>query len=352
MSTPLEVVVIGAGQAGLAIGWHLARAAASFAILDGAPEVGHSWRTRWDSLRLFTPARYDALPGMPFPGDPDHHPDKDEVADYLRDYADAFELPVRVGMPVSRLSREGDRFVVATPVETFEAAQVVVATGAFQVPAVPAVAAGLAADVVQLHSSEYRNPAQLPDGPALVVGGGNSGLQIASEVAATRPVALAVGRKAQMLPQTVLGKDVFWWLTKTGLLTRSADSGLARRMRARGELVIGTRLADLQARGVDFCGRVTSTAGSRVSTADGREFAAASAVWATGFRSDWSWVDVPGVVMDGEVVHQRGVTPVPGLAFLGLPWQHSRGSALLGFVQDDAEFIAKHLRSRAPATVA
>jgi putative flavoprotein involved in K+ transport len=345
MSTPLDVVVIGAGQAGLAIGWHLKQMGASYAILDGAADLGHSWRSRWDSLRLFTPARYNGLPGMPFPGDPDHHPDKDEAADYLRDYAVAFDLPVRVGMPVSRLSRVGERFVVETPAEAFEATQVVVATGAFQVPFVPTLAAGLAADVVQLHSSEYRNPSQLPDGPALVVGGGNSGLQIARELAATRPVTVAMGDKAQMLPQTVLGKDVFWWLTKTGLISRSADSRLARRMRARGELVIGTRLADLRMIGVDFCGRVTAAAGRLVGTADGRELSPASVVWATGFRSDWSWVDVPGVMHDGQVVHKRGVTPVPGLFFLGLPWQHSRGSALLGFVQDDAAFLAGHVRA-------
>lgn len=352
MSTPLDVVVVGAGQAGLATGWHLRRMGARFAILERAPEVGHSWRTRWDSLRLFTPARYNGLPGLPFPGDPDHYPGKDEVADYLRGYASEFDLPVRTGMPASRLARAGDRFVVETPAETLEAAQVVVATGPFQVPSVPALSADLSGDVVQLHSSEYRNDSQLPDGPVLVVGGGNSGLQIALELAATRPVTLAMGEKVPMLPQTVLGKDVFWWLTRAGLITRSADSRLGRRMRAKGELVIGTRVADLAARGVDLCGRVTSAAGRHVGTADGRELTPSSVVWATGFRSDWSWVDVPGAVVDGQVSHARGVTPVPGLCFLGLPWQHSRGSALLGFVGDDAEFVAEHLRSRNRVTVA
>ena len=352
MSTPLDVVVIGAGQAGLAMGWHLKRMGASFAILDGAPEVGHSWRIRWDSLRLFTPARYDGLPGLPFPGDPDHHPGKTEDADYLRDYAAAFDLPVSTGMPVGRLARVGDRFVVETPAETFEAAQVVVATGAFQVPFVPALAADLSGDLVQLHSSEYRNASQLSDGPVLVVGGGNSGLQIALELAATRPVTVAMGDKAQMLPQRVLGKDVFWWLTAASLVTRPADSRLGRRMRARGELVIGTRLDDLRSQGVELCGRVASASGAVIGTADGRELTPASVVWATGFRSDWWWVDLPGAVADGQVVHQRGLTPVPGLCFLGLPWQHSRGSALLGFVNDDAEFIAENLRSHARATVA
>jgi len=229
---------------------------------------------------------------------------------------------------------------------------VVRVTGAFQVPFVPALAADLSGDLVQLHSSEYRNASQLSDGPVLVVGGGNSGLQIALELAATRPVTVAMGDKAQMLPQRVLGKDVFWWLTAAGLVTRPADSRLGRRMRARGELVIGTRLDDLRSQGVELCGRVTSASGAVIGTADGRELTPASVVWATGFRSDWSWVDLPGAVADGQVVHQRGLTPVPGLCFLGLPWQHSRGSALLGFVNDDAEFIAENLRSHARATVA
>ena len=352
MSTVLDVVVVGAGQAGLAIGWHLQRMGAAFAILDGAPEVGHSWRTRWDSLRLFTPARYDALPGMPFPGDPHHHPTKDEVADYLRDYAATFGLPVRLGVPVTRLARVGDRFVVETPTEVFEAAQVVVATGPFQVPSVPWLASGLDGDVVQLHSSGYRNPDQLPDGPVLVVGSGNSGLQIATELAETRPVTLAMGDPTPMLPQRVLGRDIFWWLTKTGLATRSADSRLGGRMRARGEVVIGTRMAEVSERGVEVHGRVTGVAGRSLRTADGHDLEPDSVVWATGFRSDWSWVDIAGVVVDGQVVHERGVTPVPGLAFLGLSWQHSRGSALLGFVQHDAEFLASQLASRLRATVA
>lgn len=344
MSTVVDVLVIGAGQSGLAMGWHLKRSAASFAILDASPQVGHSWSNRWDSLRLFTPARYDGLPGMPFPGDPDHHPGKDEVAQYLRDYATAFELPIRLGTAARRLSREGDRFVVETPEQTFEASQVVVATGAFQDPAVPRLATAISDDVVQMHSSEYRNPAGLPDGQVMVVGSGNSGLQIAGEVAVTRPVTLALGEKAQMLPQTVLGRDIFWWLTKTCLITKPADSRLARRMRARGELVIGTRIADLAMNGVDLAQRVTAASGNLVRTADGREFAPAAIIWATGYRPDWSWIDLANVVTQGAgIKHDRGVTSVPGLYFLGLPWQHSRGSALLGFVQEDAQFIAARM---------
>jgi putative flavoprotein involved in K+ transport len=193
---------------------------------------------------------------------------------------------------------------------------------------------------------DYRNPAQLPDGMVLVVGAGNSGLQIALELAATRPVLVAAGSQAQTLPQSFLGRDIFWWLTKTGLLTKAGNSRLGRRLRSRGELVIGTQLGDLGKRGVEFCGRVTTAGGDMVGTADGRSVRPRTVIWATGFRSDWSWIDVEGLdFAAGLPSHQRGVTPVPGLYFLGLPWQHSRGSGLLGFVKHDAEFLAARIRS-------
>ena len=343
MTESLDVVVIGGGQAGLAIGWHLRRLGASFAILDGAPQVGDSWRNRWDSLRLFTSARYNSLPGTPFPGDPDHYPTKDEVAGYLGAYAVEHGLPVRVGMPVRRLGQLPDGFSVETTTGTVDASQVVVATGAFQTPFVPAMGANLGARVTQLHSAGYRNPAQVPDGPVLVVGAGNSGLQIAAELAATHQVTVAVGAPPRTLPQRLLGKDIFWWLASAGLVTGSADSPIARRVRARGELVIGTRVADLRRHGVQFSGRVTGAAGRRLTGADGRTHTPATVVWATGFRSNWSWLDAPVLAESGDVVHQRGVTNVPGMYFLGLPWQHSRGSALLGFVQHDAACIAIHI---------
>lgn len=344
---PFDVVVIGAGQAGLALGWYLQRLGASFAILDGAPEVGHSWRTRWDSLRLFTPARYDSLPGTPFPGDPDHHPTKDEVADFLREYAEHHRLPVRLGMPVSRLERAAGAFIVTTPQGTMEATQVVIATGAFHAPALPDLATALDPRVRQLHSSTYRSPRDVPDGPVMVVGASNSGLQIAQELAATHPVTVAVGTPPRTLPQHLLRRDIFWWLDRAGMITRRSDSLLVRRLRTRGELVIGTRVADLRSDGVDFAGRVTAVTGQQVTTVDGRTHTPATVIWATGFRPDWSWLHVPVLTERGELDHTRGVSKVPGLYFLGLPWQHSRGSSLLGWVQHDAAHIAAHLTARA-----
>jgi putative flavoprotein involved in K+ transport len=189
----LDVVVVGGSQAGLAIAWHLARHGRRFVVLEAAPELGHSWRSRWDSLKLFTPAQYDALPGMAFPAPADTYPTKDPVADYLQTYAAAFDLPVRLNAKVTELRRLDDgSFELRAGEETYRARQVVVATGPFHVPFVPPQAHGLDPSVTQLHSADYRNPQALPDGAVLVVGGGNSGFQIAEELAATRTVDLSI----------------------------------------------------------------------------------------------------------------------------------------------------------------
>ncbi|MBM7806018.1 putative flavoprotein involved in K+ transport [Geodermatophilus bullaregiensis] len=347
-----DVLVIGAGQAGLALGHSLARSDVDFLLLDAGPEVGHSWRDRWDSLRLFSPAQYDSLPGMPFPAPADTHPSKDDVADYLAAYAARFELPIRLSSPVSRLYREPDgSFAAMTPDGTVRAHQVVVATGPFQTPHVPAVAAQLDPTVTHLHSAGYRNPTQVPgDGRALVVGAANSGLQIAAELAATQPVTVAVGSMPLQLPQRIAGRDLFTWLTRSGFFTVPTDSRIARRLRARGDLVIGSRCSRLRRTGVEFRPRLTGFAGRRAVFADGSSREVDAVVWATGYRSDHSWLDVPGVVIDGQVRHTAGVTEVPGLHFLGLSWQTCRGSALLGFVGADAATLSHRIATDARET--
>ncbi|SDC06353.1 putative flavoprotein involved in K+ transport [Geodermatophilus telluris] len=349
---PLDVLVVGAGQAGLALGHHLARRGADFLLVDGAPEIGASWRRRWDSLRLFSPARYDSLPGLPFPAPADTHPGKDDVADYLAGYAAHFALPVRLDSPVSRLQREPDgTFTATTPTATLRAQQVVVATGPFQTPHVPVLADQLDPDVPQLHSADYRNPAGLPGaGRVLVVGGANSGLQIAAELAATRPVTLAVGTRPAELPQRIAGRDLFTWLDAAGFFTVPAHTRLGRRLRARGDLVIGTRTRDLRRRGVDLRPRLTGVTGRTARFANGTTVDVDAVVWATGYRSDHSWLDVPGVVVDGQVRHDAGVTAVPGLHVLGLPWQTCRGSALLGFVGADAAALDDRMANDRTAT--
>jgi putative flavoprotein involved in K+ transport len=287
---------------------------------------------------------------MEFPAPADTYPTKDQVADYLAAYAARFELPILLGTAVTRLEQRADRLAVHTGQGTLKARQVVVATGPFQNPAIPTIAGGLDPNVGQLHSAEYRNPGQLRPGPVVVVGAGNSGLQIADELTDDHDVTLAVGAQSLELPQRILGRDLFWWLTKFGVITKTADSRLAKRMRTRGDLTIGSSTKALRRRGVTICPRAVSTSAEGITFADGTLVQPASVIWATGFRSDYSWVEVPGVITeDGQVIHRRGLTEVPGLYFLGLPWQHTRGSALLGFVKHDAAWLADLVCRHTPA---
>lgn len=339
-----DVVVVGAGQAGLAIGYGLARAGRRFLIVDGADSIGAAWLKRWDSLVLFTPRRFDSLPGLAFAGDPDGYPTRDEVIAYLEQYAATFELPIAVKSRVRSLHADAGRFVVTLGDRQIEADQIVVATGPFQVPRVPGLANALAPNVFQIHSARYRRPGDVPGRTVLVVGGGNSGFQIAKELAATHSVHLSVGSRQTSLPQTILGRDIFWWLTKTRLLNTTVESRLGRWMRDRDTLV-GSSASQLKRHGVQIRPRTIGISGSAVRFADNSELEVDAVVWATGYRPDYSWIKLPIADLNGQVRHRRGVTDVPGLYFLGLPWQHTRGSALLGWVKDDAEFIAGQIEA-------
>ncbi len=348
----VDVAVIGAGQAGLAIGHFLARQGRRFVILEAADAVGAGWRNRWDSLVLFTPRRYDALPGLRFPGDPDGYPTRDEVIAYLEQYRAAFDLPIEFNSAVRSLTTADDTFRVELDDRQVVADQVVVATGPFHEPRIPEVAAQLAPEVFQLHSSSYRRPGDVPEGRVLVVGGGNSGFQIAKELSASHAVELAVGSRQTPLPQRVLGRDLFWWLMKLGVLTKTVDSRIGRRARDRDTL-IGSSPRELKRRHrVTLRPRAVRASGRTVMFADGAEQEFNAVIWATGYRPDHSWIRIPELHSDGGLRHRRGVTDVPGLYFLGLSWQHTRGSALLGWVKDDAEFIATKIHAAAPAHAA
>lgn len=339
-----DVAVIGAGQAGLAIGHHLAEQGRKFVIVEAADSVGSAWRSRWDSLLLFTPRRYDALPGLAFPGDPDGYPTRDEVVAYLDEYAGHFQLPIELSSPVRSLSKDGDAFVLEAGEKRILADQVVVATGPFQAPNIPALAEALTDDVLQMHSVGYRRPADVPEGRVLVVGGGNTGFQIAKELAASREVHLAIGSRQTPLPQRLLGRDLFWWLTTLGLLSKTVESRLGRRASTRDTL-IGSSPRDAERHGVQIRPRVVRAEGRTIGFADGSELDVDAVIWATGYRLDHSWIELPVAGDDGRPRHRRGVTEVPGLYLLGLSWQHTRGSALIGFVADDAAFIAGQLDS-------
>jgi FtsP/CotA-like multicopper oxidase with cupredoxin domain/cation diffusion facilitator CzcD-associated flavoprotein CzcO len=336
----LDVVVIGAGQAGLAIGYFLAQQGKRFVILEAADSIGSAWRSRWDSLVLFTSRQFDSLPGLPFPGVLDGYPTRDEVIDYFELYARTFELPVELNSAVRSLAADGDGLVLKLDDRTIKAAQVIVATGSFQLASIPKFSSELASTVTQIHSTAYQNAGSVPTGTVLVVGGGNTGFQIARELSATRQVYLSVGSTQKPWPQRVLGRDLFWWLTKLGMFKVTAGSKLGQVLRAR-ETLVGMNPRELKRRfGVGLKPRATGAAGGAIKFTDGSELGVDAVIWATGYRPDYSWIKLPVTDERGKIRHLRGVTEIPGLYFLGLPWQHTRGSALLGFVKEDAEYIA------------
>ena len=335
-----EVVVVGGGQAGLAIGYFLKQQGRDFTILEAASVSAAAWRERWDSLKLFTPVRYDSLPGLAFPGDPDSYPGRDDVVTYLTDYARTFELPVELNSPVRAVRRADEGYVVELDDRTITAEQVVIATGPFQVPRVPPISRPLTADVVQFHSTAYRRPDQVPAGPVLVAGGGNTGFQIADELSRTREVHLSIGSRQTPLPQRIAGRDLFRYLDAIGLMRVTVDSRLGQRLRYRETLIGSSPRAARDRHGIRMRGRTVDAQGAEVVFDDGSRLAPATVIWATGFAIDHSFVHVPVFDDAARLMHRRGVTAAPGLYFLGLTWQHTRGSALLGWVKDDAECIA------------
>lgn len=347
MVRKLDAVVVGGGQAGLAMGRELAARGLRFVVFEASPSVGSAWRSRWDSLRLFTPARFSGLPGLPFPGEPDHTPGKDSVAAYLDSYARAFQLPLALDEPVRRVRSLDPRMLeVTTDYARYLTRNVVVATGPFQHAWTPPLAALLPKNVHQVHSSDYRTPEALPDGPVLVVGGGNSGVQIADELGRTRPTTLSVGTPLSRLPERILGRSVFEWLDRTGAMSVPVTSRLGRRA-SRRDVLIGLGPDTLRRRGVRVVGRANRVSGHAVATEDGTSVpGVATVVWATGYRPHHPWLMAPVLNPNGRVDHLRGVTKVPGLYFLGLSWQHTRGSALLGWVGRDAAHLGGQIAMR------
>lgn len=350
----VDTVVIGGGQAGLALGRELARQGREFVILDAGHRVGDAWRLRWDSLQLFTPAKFDGLPGMPFPGDRLAFPGKDDVASYLEDYASRFGLPVRTGVRVDRVRREGDRFVASAGERRWESWNVVVATGGCQAPKVPNFADQLGDHIVQLHSSDYRNPSQLPPGPVLVVGMGNSGAEIARDLAATHPTSIA-GTPTGELPVRLNRATARFVLPVirflgTRVLTQGNPLGRAAAAAFRGAPLIRTKVADLVDAGVQRVPRVVAARAGQPVLADGTTREVSSVIWCTGYRDDFGWIDLPAFDEHGEPRHRRGVADsVPGLYFLGLEFLYAVTSATIPGVGRDARYLARRMRAVSPA---
>jgi putative flavoprotein involved in K+ transport len=349
----LPVLIVGAGQAGLATAYHLKAKGISFRIIEAGARIGDQWRRRYRSLTLFTPRRFSALPGTAFPGDADSYAGREEFADYLDNYARRNALPVTLSTSVRQLSLAPDgRFEAAlSNGERLSAGNVVLATGGFQLPIVPRISKGFDAAVLQLTADTYREPAQIPAGAVLVVGDGASGRDIAAELAMSHNVLLAVGKPRKLLPERILGKDIWWWLSLLGLMGVTAESMLGRLMRRADPFPDRDRsLASLRAKGVKTVGRLTDAGGATARFSDGSATEVATVVWAVGYRDDSAWVDVPGAVeASGQFAHRAGVSPVRGLFLVGRPWQRNRASGLMMGVGADAEVIANEIDRRLAA---
>ena len=354
-----ETIVIGGGQAGLAMGYHLAKSGRSFMILDAEERIGDAWRKRWDSLLLFTPARWVGLPGGHFPGSGSSFPTKDAMADYLEAYAQRFALPVRSGVHVDRLFKEGDRYVIAAGERRFEADNVVVATGANRIPKMPAFADELDPSIVQMHSSGYHRLSQLQEGGVLVVGTGNSGADISMEVVREHPTWLS-GKDPGAVPfriETAVARHVLIRIVRfAGQHVLTLRTPLGRKLRARfatkggGVPLVRVKPKDIVAAGIERVPKVESVGDGLPVLEDGRVMDVSNVIWCTGFRLDYSWIDLPIAGASGFVQQERGVvTSQPGLYFIGLPFQFAVTSDTLIGVGRDAAFVAKHVAARAQA---
>jgi putative flavoprotein involved in K+ transport len=348
----LDTIIIGGGQAGLALGRHLKEQQRNFVILDANPRTGDAWRQRWDSLRVFTPAKYDGLPGEPFPADPLSFPTKDEMAAYLEGYAARNSLPMLHGTRVERLWKEGNLFIAAANGSRWVARNAVVASGAEQVPKVPGFARQLAPSTVQFHSSAYRNPSQLQEGPVLVVGLGNSGAEIALEVSRTHPTFVA-GKPGGQIPVKHGRTAARYFLPLVrflGLHVLTLDSPVGRKaapsFKAHAAPLIRTKTKDLAAAGVQLMPRVAAVQDGKPVLSDGTALSVANVIWCTGFRPDFSWID-PDLLDAGSMPRQhRGVAlDIPGLFFLGQEFQYAAASATLPGTSRDA----RHLAGKIPA---
>ena len=349
-----QTLVIGGGQAGLSVGYHLAQRGLPFLILDASRQIGDAWRNRWDSLRLFTPARYVGLPGLPFPARGDSFPNKQQMADYLEAYARHFRLPVRTGVRVDRLALNGHGFAVTAGALRFEAEQVVVAMANYQSPRVPAFAGDLDPAIVQLHSSDYRNPRQLQKGGVLVVGAGNSGADIALEVARTHPTCMS-GKESGHIPFRIESAFARFFLVRlvrfVGHHVLTVNTPIGRKVRPKmvrqAAPLVRVKPKDLIAAGIDRVPRVVGVHNGRPLLENDCVLDISNVIWCTGYHPGFSWIDLPVFGEKGEPIHDRGFVPqAPGLYFVGLHYLYSMTSATLMGVARDAERVVRDIASR------
>ncbi|SFU72534.1 putative flavoprotein involved in K+ transport [Pustulibacterium marinum] len=341
-----DFVIIGGAQAGLAMAYHLKKLQKEFIILDGEQEIGASWLNRWDSLKLFTPTEYNHLPGLPFEAPKGHYPSKYEVANYFKTYVETFEFPIQLNTLVTAVHKEDNHFVITFADGQILANQVIVATGPFHTPYTPPCHKKIAKDVLQMHSNYYKGLHQLQSGDALVVGGGDSGYQILKELSegGSRTVYFSGDTTVKSLPQQLLGKTLWWWFTKLGLLSVSKYSWLGKKISKTVQPVIGTDVKEILSReNVIAVGRTKDASGNELIFEKNKIHTIKNIVWATGYRPDFNWIEGLELDTDQYPKNYRGVSNLKGLYFIGLPWMYTRASATLGGVAKDAKYLADYI---------
>jgi putative flavoprotein involved in K+ transport len=341
----IDTIVIGGGQAGLAAGYHLKEKRIDFLILDSQKRVGDTWRNRYDSLTLFTPVAYNHLPGLALPGNANHFPTKSEVADYLENYAAYFKMPIHMNICVTSIEKQDEDFYLKTDQETYVCKKVIIATGVFQKPKIPGFSSLLGGEIHQIHASEYKNEKQIATGSVLVVGGGNSGAQIAKELSKSHQVYWSVSKKPQLIPLTVLSKSVFWWLDKLKLLHVEQNTTRGKWMKRHFNPILVTEMKKMiKDKKIIIKSEAIIASAVSVLFSDGSDLTPKTIIWATGYQRDFTWLQIPDVFTENKKIrHLKGVTEVRGLYFLGMPWQSNRTSSLLGGVGVDAAYIVEKI---------
>lgn len=340
-----DFIIIGAGQAGLSMAYYLKKQNQDFLIVDANSEAGEPWLKRWDSLKLFTPSEFNNLPGFPFPHKKGHYASKYEVADYLKAFVSKFDIPIAFNQKIVNLKKEGDHFTIKSKDETFKAKNVVVSTGPFHTPFTPPCHQNIAKDIVQIHSEHYKSPKQLQDGDALVVGAGDSGVQILEEISKTnRSVYFSGTTNIATLPQEFLGKTLWWWFKKIGFLNASKHSWVGKRIINGRQPVIGTDVKKLFKKPNIHCvGRTLDATNKEIVFEKETISSIRNIVWATGFKPNFNWIEGEQLDTNSYPKNYRGVSQIKGLYYLGLPWLHTRGSATLGGVKKDAEYLSNYI---------
>tara|TARA_Y100001963_G_C6772731_1_gene445753 strand:+ start:1168 stop:2202 length:1035 start_codon:yes stop_codon:yes gene_type:complete len=341
-----DFIIIGAAQAGLSMAYHLKKNQKDFLIIDKEDEIGASWLNRWNSLKLFTPTEFNHLAGMPFPAPKGHYPDKYEVADYFKAYVDKFDFPLQLNTLAERIEKEDNHFIVKTNKGDLKCKEVIVATGPFHIPYTPKFHNNLSEDIFQIHSNYYKNPDQLKDGATLVVGGGDSGFQILDEISeqTNKKTYFSGNTDIKTLPQEILGKTLWWWFTITGFLSFSKDSWLGKKISKSKQPIIGTDVKSIIKRdNVITVGYTLDAEENTIKTSKQILKDVKNIVWATGYKPNFNWIENIELTPNGYPKHHRGISTTDGLYFIGLPWLHTRGSATLGGIKKDANYLANNI---------